>query len=322
MNFLGYGDQRQAVLWQELARFGCVLGPVVAANGVVRLRPLAGWQELAPAERLPSLSLKALLMPLDEELWAETADGWCAPPEADPTVVVGMASCDLEALAWLDLQLIDDAPYQRRRRQLRVVGRPCQASPSCHCTPRPGPPVFDLFLDAAGIWSGSPWGDTVLAAIAPDGISTRNDGPDTGDFGSAPPLPGDLEDRFAASAGAPFWAETAARCLSCGACSAVCPTCTCFDMVDVAFPGAPVRRLRRWDNCFFREHALVAGGHNFRPDRTTRLRFRFEHKMLGFGQLRGRSSCVGCGRCAAACPARIDLQPLLAELRGMSMGGG
>jgi len=321
MNFLRGSDEWQAAVWQELARSSRVVGPQVAADGVVRLRPLADWQELVPAGALPKLPLKALLLPPEEELWAETAAGWEEPPAISPLVVVGVAACDLEALAWLDLQLADDAPYQHRRRQLHVVGGICQAGPSCRCL-RTGPPPFDLFFASDGIWSGSHWGDAVLAAVAPGDLQARSDGPETGAAGVQAPLPVDLEERFGASAGAPFWAETAARCLSCGACSAVCPTCTCFDVIDVALPGAPVRRLRRWDNCFFREHALVAGGQNFRPDRTARLRFRFEHKLLGFGALRGRSSCVGCGRCAAACPAGIDLQPLLEELRRLPRGGG
>ena len=124
------------------------------------------------------------------------------------------------------------------------------------------------------------------------------------------------ESRFAASLHRPIWKEEGERCLSCGACSAVCPTCYCYDVVDEAGLDGSVARRREWDNCFFRDHALVAGGHNFRPDRASRLRFRFEHKYLGFGELRGEASCVGCGRCTSACPVAIDLAAVLARLSG------
>jgi ferredoxin len=75
-----------------------------------------------------------------------------------------------------------------------------------------------------------------------------------------------------------------------------------------------IKRQRVWDNCFFRDHGLVAGGHNFRPDRTARLRFRFEHKYLGFGEQRGIISCVGCGRCQRVCPVEINLANVLEKL--------
>jgi ferredoxin len=94
----------------------------------------------------------------------------------------------------------------------------------------------------------------------------------------------------------------------------VCPTCYCFDLVDVAGLAAPVCRIRVWDNCFFAEHGQVAGGFDFRAGRAERLRFRVEHKRLGFGDLSGQDSCVGCGRCRTVCPADIDLDRIIERL--------
>jgi sulfhydrogenase subunit beta (sulfur reductase) len=67
------------------------------------------------------------------------------------------------------------------------------------------------------------------------------------------------------------------------------------------------RRLRVWDSCLFKTHALVAGGENFRHSRASRVKFRFYHKQRGFVAEYGRPSCVGCGRCIVACPAGIDI---------------
>jgi ferredoxin len=87
-------------------------------------------------------------------------------------------------------------------------------------------------------------------------------------------------------------------------------------MLDESSVDGSVTRRRRWDNCFFAEHARVAGGHDFRPGRATRLRFRMEHKFFSFGALHGQNSCVGCGRCRKACPVDIDLDQIAAKLGG------
>jgi ferredoxin len=85
-------------------------------------------------------------------------------------------------------------------------------------------------------------------------------------------------------------------------------------MLDDATVSGLVIRKRAWDNCFFTEHGKVAGGHDFRLGRAARLSFRMEHKHIGFGELRGQNSCVGCGRCRKACPVDVDLDRIAARL--------
>lgn len=301
-------------LWQGLLRQGQVMAPVTAADGVCRLQPVT---EIAALERaaLPRLGLKKLVLPASDLLWTLEAGRYQPPPPAPPLAVVGVAACDLYALAYLDLAFADDALYQQRRSRLLLVGAACTASPGCHCPPWPAPPPFDLFIGAGRLWVGSSQGGAWLDALALD-LGARGDEvfPEHLWQGQEPPLPQDLAQRFAASAGSPLWSQAAEPCLSCGACSALCPSCSCFELVDTMTAAGQVTRHRQWDNCFFHQHALVAGGHNFRPDRASRLRFRFEHKYLGFGTLRGVSSCVGCGRCAQLCPVGIDLARVLETL--------
>jgi Fe-S-cluster-containing hydrogenase component 2 len=115
------------------------------------------------------------------------------------------------------------------------------------------------------------------------------------------------------------WDALADRCLSCGACSFVCPTCYCFDVKDEVDLGTRAgRRLRVWDSCLFKNHAVVAGGENFRKSRASRVKFRFYHKQRGFVAEYGRPSCVGCGRCTVACPAGIDIVTVIRTLRGQT----
>ena len=88
----------------------------------------------------------------------------------------------------------------------------------------------------------------------------------------------------------------------------VCPTCFCFDVEDRMDPdGRGGVRERVWDGCQLSEFARVAGGHNFRPDTTQRLRHRFYRKYLYLMTLYGTSFCTGCGRCGRACPVEINV---------------
>ncbi len=302
-------------IWTALATDYQIFGPVCGADGVVRLQLLSHWSEESDA-LLPLISVKKFLLPPTGTLWDER-QGLAKPAvPSEGLAMVGLAPCDLAAVGYLDQVFAEDVGYQKRREKLFLVGVPCRPGSLCSCRPFNEPFLFDLFLQGESVHQNSSAG---AACLARAGIrAAAGPLPEACRPLPLPPLPDDLQERFLSSREAPFWKEVAERCLSCGACSAVCPTYYCYavsDLVDAA--GAAARR-RSWDNCFFPSHGLVAGGHNFRPTRAERLQFRFEHKLLGFGSLRGRSSCVDCGRCRQACPVGIDLTQLLDQL----VGGG
>jgi sulfhydrogenase subunit beta (sulfur reductase) len=302
-------------LFQTVAKVFKVYGPVRGKDNVCRLQAVSRWEEISPGA-LPLIPLKKAVLSPREILW-NLQEGRYAMPEAPPpTALMGIPPCDLYGLAYLDRVFSDDPLYQRRRSKVFLIGTTCTPSDTCFCPPRSLTPPFDLFLAEGRIWVGSSWGETLLGALE---NSEEREGlpfPEEVCRGVGPSIPDNLEAIFLASAGRAVWREVGGRCLSCGGCSAVCPTCYCYDVVDEAGVDGRVVRLREWDNCFFRAHALVAGGHNFRPDRGTRLRFRFEHKFLGFGSLRRVSSCVGCGRCGLACPVKIGVSEVLSSLIG------
>jgi sulfhydrogenase subunit beta (sulfur reductase) len=109
------------------------------------------------------------------------------------------------------------------------------------------------------------------------------------------------------------WQENADICFGCGTCNLVCPTCRCYDVVDyLKLDLKNGLRARRWDSCMLRQHALVAGGLNFRPTRVERLYNRFNCKM-SFSE--DSLNCVGCGRCTVYCPADINFVEVLNQVR-------
>ncbi|MEW6378949.1 MAG: 4Fe-4S dicluster domain-containing protein [bacterium] len=107
----------------------------------------------------------------------------------------------------------------------------------------------------------------------------------------------------------PIWEEMAGRCFSCGACNLVCPTCYCFDVQDVwNLDQVSGTRFRTWDGCLTEDFAKVTvqgGTENFREDRSSRYRHRIMRKAVYLNSKLGGPACVGCGRCAAACPADL-----------------
>jgi len=108
------------------------------------------------------------------------------------------------------------------------------------------------------------------------------------------------------SEGSLFWEEKAGKCLSCGTCNLVCPTCYCFDVRDdMALDLRHGERLRRWDGCLLQDFAKVATGENFRRTRASRYRHRFFRKGLYLFKVLDDVACVGCGRCASSCLADI-----------------
>jgi sulfhydrogenase subunit beta (sulfur reductase) len=105
----------------------------------------------------------------------------------------------------------------------------------------------------------------------------------------------------------PRWEEVASRCLTCGNCTMVCPTCFCMTVEDVTdLTGERAERWRKWDSCFTMDFSYIAGG-SVRSSTKVRYRQWMTHKLATWIDQFGTSGCVGCGRCITWCPVGIDI---------------
>ena len=114
-----------------------------------------------------------------------------------------------------------------------------------------------------------------------------------------------------------LWDAMSIKCLNCGTCTYLCPTCYCFD-IDQENKYKEGVRFRCWDSCMFSEYTAMAGGHNPRPTKKDRVRNRFMHKLNYFEDRYGKKLCVGCGRCVEKCPVGLDITVLIDRIGALS----
>jgi len=276
-------------------------------------------------------ALKPRLFKTREPLWrvARNENGGLAfehvTPEPERWALIGARACDLAALALHDKHFLHkeaDPWYRARRSQLLLVAVDCShPAQTCFCVSTgDGPTVTgeadlalteldDGFLVRAYTEAGEAVRDALPLEQAVAGMQREaEEQKQRAIQAQQRRLPGrNLRDALFANLEHPRWAQVAERCLSCGNCVAVCPTCFCHTERDVAtLDGAGGEHQRQWDTCYSAEHSYQHG-RLLRPDTRTRYRQWLTHKLGGWHDQYGRSGCVGCGRCIAWCPVGIDI---------------
>lgn len=241
----------------------------------------------------------------------------------EPFILLGIHPYDLHAIKLMDAVFTGgemvDVNYKARRNNMTLIGIDClypwpYSFASSMGTAFP-PPIFDLWLTDLGdkyfLESGSEKGMGMIAKYIRVKKATGSD------VALREELRQDSLDRYRLildidptkipevlekGADSPMWEELGKKCFSCGTCTMVCPTCVCFDIRDrMELNGKEGERYRQWDSCMFNAFAEVAGGENFRPSGTDRLRHRLYRKGRYMIERWGESGCVGCGRCVQGC---------------------
>ncbi len=293
-------------------------------------------------------SLKETLFPPRELLYRDErrADGKLGfspvMPEPRPLAVLGARACELAAIDIQDRVFLHGSAreprYAARREALALVmAVQCTApAATCFCGdagvgPRVG---VDADVDIvctetdAGLLleARSDAGARLLASLPTRAPTDAERATAEAELSAAEDATrgrldfAGLEGRVLGALDHPRWDEVAARCLSCGNCTSVCPTCFCSH-AEESGPIADAlqgehERARRWDSCFSREHGAMHGA-NPRPTIKDRYRQWLSHKLGSWVSQLGTSGCVGCGRCTTWCPVGIDL---VTEARALAEG--
>lgn len=298
--------------------------------GGYRLRRRA--DRAAFAHQLPAMSWKRYLHPPRVTLCSIRRNGFVVTePDEAPTryAFLGVRPCDLRAVAVQDRVLGAGSGYARRRAAAFLVAVNCtEPAPTCFCTSTAAADLTDLVLtelvdgDAVSYLAeaGSPAGDRLLATL-PGRLASGAEvdraralvRAAAGRTGRTLPAV-DLRALLAERVQAGHWDDVAQRCLACGNCTMVCPTCFCTTVEDTSdLTGEVAGRRLRWDSCFDRDFSYLHGG-PVRPSVQARYRQWLTHKLGTWHDQFGESGCVGCGRCIVWCPVGIDLTAELAAL--------
>jgi ferredoxin len=247
-------------------------------------------------------------------------------PEDEKRLIFGLRPCDAKALAIIDLAFKDayeDNYYLNRRKNTVLVGLGC-TSPydSCFCTSLGfGGPAdasnCDLMLTDTGadyvIEGITDRGKELLAKTGGLAEASQSDEAGAQKAGEAAVKKVtrklDIETvkrNFPASfENKELWEKLAAKCVSCGICTFLCPTCYCFDIND-----EKDARYRNWDSCSFPLYTKMPM-ENPREEKWRRVRQKVHHKYTFYPGLFNIIACTGCGRCIRLCPVNWDITQTL-----------
>lgn len=289
---------------------------------VVRYEQVKKIEEIE-FEKKSDFSFKEILTPLSQTLFYFTEESIKeANPEREKGAVIFLRSCDLHAVKRLDEIYLnngeEDYYYKRLRDHISFVLIGCQESfDNCFCVSMKSniSKDYDMALNVKdGKYcmdiKNAKWdaylkeisGETM--EVAPDFVSENQ---------VKVKVPDDLSLDVMKSG---MWAEYDSRCINCGRCNFVCPTCTCFSMQDIFYTdnGKAGERRRVQASCMVDGFTDVAGGGAYRRKNGERMRFKVLHKVYDYKKRFGYHMCVGCGRCDDICPEYISFSNCINKL--------
>ena len=287
-------------------------------------------------------SWKQFLLPPRLRLWQarQNGDGGLEieeePLDDTPLAFVGVRSCELHAIATQDRVFIGgrvvDRDYEARRDGTFIVAVNCfEPGGTCFCASMGTGPRVDREHDLALTEildgehrllaeAGSERGVEILAELPGREATPADFEAATAAVDGAVDKMGrqldatDLHGLLRRNLEHPRWDDVAERCLTCGNCTMVCPTCFCTTVEDTTDLAGNAERVRLWDTCYSVDYSFIHGG-AIRPSGRSRYRQWLTHKFGTWHDQFGSSGCVGCGRCITWCPVGIDVTEELTAIR-------
>ena len=269
------------------------------------------------------------------------------PREAPRYAFLGARSCELHAMGILDRVLLGgtraggaESPDRAGREDVFVIAVQCtQAGGTCFCVSMNTGPTAESGYDIAltevlegarhyfVLDVGSERGADLLSELPHARAAAEEQGSASAAHARAAAQMGreldvtDIRELLYRNYENPRWEEVAERCLSCGNCTMVCPTCFCTTVEDTTdLAGEHVERHQRWDSCFTVDYSHIHGG-AVRASTRSRYRQWMTHKLATWIDQFGSSGCVGCGRCITWCPVGIDITEEARAIRESEVPG-
>ena len=320
----------------RLASEAVVFVPQRRPGGDVVLAPMDEGERAGDYRRLAE-SPKRILMPQADELVRFEQGRGRAALDSAQRILFGLRPCDAAAVAILDEFFRRDYPdpnYVARRDRMRLIVAACtESEDTCFCVSAGTGPValdgFDVQLFDLGEMHLAQTGTGEGEEMVQRGGELFTDPPSDAEqqieqlrrrSEASQTVHLDLERvrqiiRNHAEP-ADFWQRVADRCLMCGGCAYLCPTCTCYNIADQPTAVGTGVRQRLWDSCVLGGFTREASGHNPRGEQPLRCAHRYLHKLGGSDQPERLFRCVGCGRCADACITRVGMIRVVEELLG------
>ena len=266
-------------------------------------------------------SHKEVLLPISETLFYFTEDSIKEADARKKGAIIFLRSCDLHAIKRTDDIYLkngqEDYYYKRLRENTKFILMGCENSfENCFCVSMGTNTTNeydayikangnDVYIDAKNEEVNKLFNDYEKTEVEPDFVTSNS---------VKVSIPENLSLDVMKSE---MWKEYSSRCIACGRCNFVCPTCTCFTMQDIFYTdnGKAGERRRVWASCHVDGFTNMAGGHSFRLDKGQRMRFKVLHKVHDYKKKWGYHMCVGCGRCDDICPEYISFSNCINKLK-------
>ncbi len=275
-------------------------------------------------------SAKEVMQPITQVLFYFTEDEYKMPAADQKKILLFVRACDIHALDRFDQIYLDNGPvdpyYKQIRDRVKIALIGCEQSyRNCFCVSM-GTNKADTY--AMGI---QPTADGAnLEIVEADLVDAFSKAGNTESIEFEVPfvrenatkvtVPENIDGQGVAELD--IWREYDSRCVACGKCNFVCPTCTCFGMQDIFYKDNENtgERRRVWTSCHVDGYTDMAGGHGFRKKHGDRMRFKTLHKVHDYNKRFNKHMCVGCGRCDDACPSYISFSSCVNKLSDLEKG--